>query len=424
MKEFTTKDKYNRVLKERAALPEGFQTAVQSFDFYPEERATDEPMRMNLTLIELDEPTDVFAGVFTRNAFPGYPVIIGRDLLGEDKISGILINNRISNVRCHGGKETALNITGELQELRKKDHPYLPSSTGIIGWKLPEKEMIGNLAPLSDKLKRTDFFEAAESIMTTDAFPKVRSADLDGGRICAIAKGAGMIEPDMATMLVFILTDIKIDRGELRKLFPEIINSTFNRISIDSDQSTSDTAIIFSSGRKECSSIDDFKKALYSVCSSLAEDIVRNGEGTSHLIRVTVSEAESVEEATGLGKALINSPLTKTAIFGNDPNVGRFIQAMGDHLGEKGVYINPDNIQISIGDQIVYEGGFFSLDEEKEKKLSNYMKDCSFVNSEGFPPHERSVDLNIKLGRGICSSQVLGSDLTYEYVRENADYRT
>ncbi len=421
---FETKDKYLKVLKERSTLPEGFKTAVQAFEFFPVEREVIEPMKMNMTLIELEKPTEAFAGVFTRNAFPGYPVEIGRHLLNEEKVSGVLINNRISNVRCQNGRETALNITEKLAEIRQRKHPYFPSSTGIIGWKLPEQVMLKHLNPLSDKLNDDPILSAAEAIMTTDAFPKVRSIEFEGGRICAIAKGAGMIEPDMATMLVFILTDIDIKRDELRALFSPLINRTFNRISIDSDQSTSDTALIFSSGLKPCSSLSAFEDALQTVCLSLSEDIVRNGEGTSHLIRVTVSEADTVDEATALGKALINSPLTKTAIFGNDPNVGRFLQAMGDYLGGNGVSIDPEKIEISIGGHIVYHGGVFTLDGEKEKKLSNYMKDCSFVNSEGFPPHEQSVDMNIKLGRGSCGSQVLGSDLTYDYVRENADYRT
>jgi len=424
MEEFSTKESYLKELKQRALLPEGFRTAIQSFEFYPDERDAEEPMKMNLTLIELDDPTELFAGVFTRNAFPGYPVEIGRDLLGEDKVSGVLINNRISNVRCEGGRETALKIVDELKKLRQSQFPYFPSSTGIIGWKLPEEDLCNNLKPLIDGLESSDLSQAAESIMTTDAFPKLRSIEIDGGRICAIGKGAGMIEPDMATMLVFVLTDIAIEREELRSVFSDVINETFNRISIDSDQSTSDTALIFSSGKKSCSSVDEFKKALFSVCHSLSEDIVRNGEGTSHVIRVKVSEAETVDEAVALGKALVNSPLTKTAIFGNDPNVGRFIQAMGDYLGKNDLYINPEKINISIGDQVVYENGFFSLDEDKEKKLSNYMKDCSFVNSGGYPPHEKPVDLFISLRRGTAEAVVLGSDLTYEYVRENADYRT
>ena len=424
MEEFTTKELYRETLKQRATLPKGFSFATRSIEFFPEERDSSEPMKMNLTLIEPDEASDSFAGVFTKNAFPGYPVEIGRELLKKDRISGILINNRISNVRCAGGRETALRITKKLQSIRGAAHPYFPSSTGIIGWKLPEQEICENLNPLVESLDKKKILSAAESIMTTDAFPKLRSIDLKGGRICAIAKGAGMIEPDMATMLVFILTDIKIERDTLRSLFSGVINQTFNRISIDSDQSTSDTALIISSGKCEGISKDDFKEALLSVCSSLSEDIVRNGEGTSHLIRVKIREAGSVKEAVAIGKALINSPLTKTAIFGNDPNVGRFIQAIGNYLGKNDIYVNPEEVKISIGDQLVYEKGIFSLNEEKEKKLSNYMKDCSFVNSGGFPPHERSVDLIISLGQGSAESEVLGSDLTYDYVRENADYRT
>jgi glutamate N-acetyltransferase/amino-acid N-acetyltransferase len=421
---FTNQEDYLAVLRERGALPEGFSTAVKDLIFFPSERDTSEPMSMTLTLIEADAPVSSFTGVFTRNAFPGHPVSIGRDMLNEEKISGVLINNRISNVRCEKGRETALSIVGELQKIRGRHHPYFPSSTGIIGWKLPEKEILSSLPLLAESLNQEDLSRAARSIMTTDAFPKVRSIELGEGRICAIAKGAGMIEPNMATMLVFILTDIDIGREDLRELFPRVIDKTFNRISVDSDQSTSDTAFIFSSAMKKGPSVSEFEEALLEVCSHLAGDIVRNGEGTSHLIRVTVEGASDDEEAAALGKALVNSPLTKTAVFGNDPNVGRFIQAMGDYYGNRGISVDPEAMEMTLGGEIIYRQGYFTLDEEKEVKLSNYMKDCSFDNCEGFPPHERSVDLRISLNRGTGQSQVLGSDLTYQYVRENADYRT
>ena len=421
---FTNQEEYLATLSDRGILPEGFSTAVQDLTFYPSERDVSEPMSMTLTLIEAHEPISSFAGVFTRNAFPGHPVTIGRELLKEEKVSGVLINNRISNVSCEKGRETALSIISKLKDIRGTDYLYFPSSTGIIGWKLPEKEILSHLTPLADKLNRKDISLAARSIMTTDAFPKVRSLELGEGRICAIAKGAGMIEPNMATMLVFILTDLDIDRDDLRSLFPRVIDKTFNRISVDSDQSTSDTALIFSSALKKGSDVSQFEEALFQVCSELATDIVRNGEGTSHLIRVTVDGAADDEEATALGKALVNSPLTKTAIFGNDPNVGRFLQAMGDYYGNRGISIDPEALELKLGGETIFEQGFFTLDEDKEVKLSNYMKDCSFSNSEGFPPHERSVDLNIFLNRGTGRSQVLGSDLTYQYVRENADYRT
>jgi len=424
MEVFTNQEEYLSALRDRGTIPEGFSTAVRELDFYPSERNMAQPMKMRLTLIESDEPLSAFAGVFTRNAFPGHPVAIGRELLSEEKISGVIVNNRISNVRCEKGRETALFITGKLKELRGRKYPYFPSSTGIIGWKLPEKEILGNLGPLAENLTGGNILEAARAIMTTDAYPKIRSARVGEGRICAIAKGAGMIEPNMSTMLVYILTDLDISRKDLRSIFPEIIDSTFNRISVDSDQSTSDTALIFSSACKSCPSLGEFREALKSVCSRLAEDVVRNGEGTSHVIRVSVEGAGDDREAAELGKALVNSPLTKAAVFGNDPNVGRFIQAMGDYYGNRGISIDPESVTLSLGGETIYRKGFFTLDEEKEVKLSNYMKDCSFINSEGFPPHERSVDLKITLKRGTGCSSVLGSDLTYEYVRENADYRS
>jgi len=424
MEEFRNKDEYLLELDKRGLLPEGFKTSSVQLKFSPQERETFQPMEMDLTLISINEPTDQFAAVFTKNAFPGFPVLIGREFLKKEKISGVLINNRISNVRCPDGKETGLNIVNELQRISGSEAPYFPSSTGIIGWRLPETEICDNLEKLYSKLDINSFSQAAKTIMTTDAFPKVRSASIGSGRICAIAKGAGMIEPDMATMLVFVLTDININRNELTSIFTEVIDETFNRISVDSDQSTSDSAMIFSSRLKECKDKTEFKKVLFSVCSSLARDIVKNGEGTSHLISVKVQEASCKSEALGIGKALINSPLTKTAIFGNDPNVGRFLQAIGDYFGKKDNYINPDIITISIGDQTVFNNGFFTLDESKEHKLNNYMKECAFDNGKGYPPHNKSVDLVIKLGRGTYEAEVLGSDLTYEYVRENADYRT
>ena len=175
---------------------------------------------------------------------------------------------------------------------------------------------------------------AAEGIVTTDLYPKIRRADVGGGSIVGIAKGAGMIEPNLATMLVYVLTDLAVPRGELRAMLAKAIDASFNAISIDSDTSTSDTVALISSGRVPCEDFGAFERGLHTVCRDLAEDVVRNGEGVRHVIRVRVTRAASPVLARALGKAIVNAPLFKCAVAGNDPNVGRLVQAIGKHIAK------------------------------------------------------------------------------------------
>ena len=261
--------------------------------------------------------------------------------------------------------------------------------------------------------------------MTTDNFPKVRSTNIGSGKIVAVAKGAGMIEPNMATMLLFILTDIKVSRRDLDVILKRVIDSTFNRISIDSDQSTSDTALIFSSNLIDGVDLKSFEDGLLSICKDLSQDVVRNGEGTSHVLEVTIKGSESVESAELIGKAVINAPLVKSAIYGNDPNLGRIIQAIGDVTGTNGIYINPDKLTLSMGGEILYKDGVFTLNEELELKLNSYLK-SRMLNEKaiGYPEHRNNVNIVVDLHIGNYESTVYGSDLSYEYVRENADYRS
>jgi glutamate N-acetyltransferase/amino-acid N-acetyltransferase len=278
---------------------------------------------------------------------------------------------------------------------------------------------------LKENLSSSTILDVAQGIMTTDLFPKVRAAQVGSAKIVAIAKGAGMIEPDMATLLVFILTDAGIKKEELERFHHEAIDSSFNRISIDSDQSTSDMAIIMSSGKKEISSSLEFGDALRSLCQALAEDVVRNGEGTQHVVRTVVRGAPDSGTAVALGKAVINSPLVKTAVFGNDPNVGRIIMAIGDYLGTNGIAIEPDRVKIQIGGELVFENGRFLLNAEKEERMYAHMKRAQLEPESGrFPAHEHRVEIDLDLGGGDETAAVLGSDLSYGYVRENADYRT
>lgn len=405
--------------------------AVTRLEFFPAERQLAKPLPMNLSLILADEPTELFAGCTTRNRFPGWPVVIGRERLSGRRLRGILVNNKISNVNTAGGREDAERLLESLAGLTgARADELVPASTGIIGWKLPVKDMEAALPRLAQGLRSDSYLPVAEAIMTTDAFPKLRSAavPLQGGgegRVVGVAKGAGMIEPNMATMLSFLLTDVAAPRHELRASLADAVAGSFNRISIDSDQSTSDTVLLLSSGRKGPARHGALEAAIAEVCGRLAEDVVRNGEGTQHVMRVAVRGRLAAEQALGAAKAVANSPLVKTAVFGNDPNVGRVLSALGDYFGNHAIAVEPAELSFSIGGVEVYGRGSFSLGPEAEERLSAYMKSCQYTSgAEGYPAHERLVEVDIAVGRGEGAVTVIGSDLSYGYVKENADYRS
>ncbi|MFA5263792.1 MAG: bifunctional ornithine acetyltransferase/N-acetylglutamate synthase, partial [Opitutaceae bacterium] len=304
---FSSSETHRQWLASQAALPAGFRVGTARFDFVP--REAPKPAKMTLTLIALDRPSPDFAAVFTKNAFPGAPVIVGRKRLLEPALGAILVNNKISNVCAPGGVETAERICAEAARLLGlAPSQVLPSSTGVIGWALPETSMIAGLPKVVGALRGASVMPAAEGIVTTDLYPKVRSAVLGAGRIVGIAKGAGMIEPNMATMLVYILTDLVVPRETLRDILRRVVETSFNSISIDSDTSTSDTVVAVSSGRVPCPDLAAFEKALSTVCRDLAEDVVRNGEGVRHVIRTKVSGAPSYPIARTLAKAIVNAP--------------------------------------------------------------------------------------------------------------------
>jgi len=276
---------------------------------------------------------------------------------------------------------------------------------------------------------------AAEGIVTTDLFPKVRSAALGGGRIVGIAKGAGMIEPNLATMLVYVLTDLAVPREQLREILARVGDETFNRISVDSDTSTSDTLVLVSSGRVPCTDFAAFEAALRGVCADLAEDVVRNGEGVRHVLRVRVSGAPDAATACALSKAIVNAPLFKCAVAGNDPNVGRLVQAIGKHVGATGSALDLSRLRARIGGLEIFSEGVFRLNYEKEAALVAHFKaaelyksaptaDGAFAATVDYPPHERCVEIEVELGAGAAEATVYGGDLTHEYVSENADYRS
>ena len=423
---YSSEAEYLAALKQRANLPDGFIAGSVELSFHPREVDTPEPSAMRLSAVLLREPTSLFAGTLTRNLFPGAPVKVARRRLAGGSLRGVLINNRIANACVESGERDAKELLDSFAEvIGGSGDELIPASTGVIGWRLPVAEMKAALPGLKGSLTPASILEVARGIMTTDLFPKVRSALVGEARIVGIAKGAGMIEPNMATLLVFILTDAAVDKKELERIHREAIEESFNRISVDSDQSTSDMAIVLSSGTKEVPDVESFKDALMSVYGPLAEDVVRNGEGTQHVIRTVVSGAPDTQAAVDVGKAVVNSPLVKTAVFGNDPNVGRIIMAAGDFLGTSRTAVDPRAVRISIGGHEVFEKGSFLLNPEKEELIFNHMKQARLdPDSCKYPAHLHRVEIALELGAGNKTAAVLGSDLSYGYVRENADYRS
>ena len=424
--EFSNHADYLKLLSEESALPAGFRVAASRIAFTPQERPTLEPYRMDLSLICADEPTSCFAGIFTKNAFPGAPVILARHRLAEPTVQGVLINNKIANVRALTGLEDARRLTEELGEALGIPAARLFSvSTGIIGWALPVEAMVAALPELTAGLHGGNALDLAQAIMTTDSFPKARRVLLGDGSILGIAKGAGMIEPNMATMLVFLLTDLAIPRESARRALAHAAGETFNAITVDGDTSTSDMALLFSSGVVAGVGEDEFREALVRLCGLLAQDVVRNGEGAGHVLQLTVTGLESNELARGVAKAVANSPLVKTALYGNDPNVGRLLSAVGDYLGSNGRAVDPEKVTIVVGGETVFSGGSFRLDREKEIRLSDYLKSMALnPRVTGYPQHQRCVEIAIDCGSGTARQTVWGADLSDQYVHENADYRT
>jgi glutamate N-acetyltransferase / amino-acid N-acetyltransferase len=416
---------YIESVSRHAQLPEGFSAGITTLTFSPAEKPVPEPSVMNLAAVIADDPTGAFGAVFTRNSFPGIPVIRGRRAMTQQLLQGVVINNKIANVCSpRGNADAEAVIRAASQHFSVLPERLLSFSTGIIGWSLPVQEMTSAVRSITLSRESDLGLRIAQAIMTTDSYPKLYSVQVGRGRILGIAKGAGMIEPNLATMLVFLFTDIDIERNGLRAAVHNG-SQRFNAISVDGDQSTSDTVLCMSSCAHSGVSIQEFTDALDEVCCVLAEEVVRNGEGAGHLIRVRVSGAPDETLARGAGKAVVNSPLVKTAIYGADPNVGRILAALGDYAGSNGLSLDPGGIRIRIGDHVVFSEGIFKLDHELEKNLSTYLTERAMnPRIHGFPQHNRDVEIGIVLGSGPGSAEVLGTDLSHEYVRENADYRS
>jgi glutamate N-acetyltransferase/amino-acid N-acetyltransferase len=422
-------------LAAQAALPQGFRVGTARLEFLPVE--VPKPSRMALTLLALDRPTPAFALKFTRNAFPGAPVVVGRARRDGPRLGAVLVNNKVSNVCAPDGVAAAERVcAATARALGLAPEEVLPSSTGVIGWRLPVEAMLGAIPEAVASLQGASALPAAEGIMTTDLYPKLRRAEVDGGSIVGFAKGAGMIEPNLATMLVFLLTDLDVPREALRDALDQAVEESFQAITVDSDTSTSDTVALLASGRRGRPDAARFRAGLAQVCRDLAEDVVRNGEGVHHVLRIAVAGAPDRRTALGVGKAIANSPLFQCAVNGNDPNVGRLLCAVGKHLGAGERAFDPARIRIAMGGEALLEGGVMRLDPAKEERLVRHLRAAELYASTppldgltfrppiAWPPHERCVELAVDLGAGEASAEVLGADRSHEYITENADYRS
>jgi len=362
---------------------------------------------LDLSVIYSTVPAQA-AAVFTQNRFPGAPVIVGREHVAGGVVQALVINSKNANVAMG---ERGLNDAIEMCRLVGKelglDHRHvLPFSTGVIGRPLPMDKIRAGLTAFRSDLKTENLTRVALAIMTTDTGPKFTSRRVGSATIAAIAKGAGMIEPNMATMLVYIMTDAAIAAPILRSMLRRIVDVTFNSISIDSDTSTSDTVVLMANGLAGSVVKREFEGALLQVCDHLAREIVRDGEGATKLITVEVSGAKNKMQAKRVAKSVANSPLVKTAVYGSDPNWGRVVMAVGKTFDPT---IEPERVTIRFGDSKVFACG---LPVECDlSALSRYLS-------------QSEVTIGVDLGLGGAAARVWGCDLTDGYIKENAYYTT
>lgn len=359
----------------------------------------------DMAFIYSESDCDV-ASVFTTNKMTAAPIRHFRSM-GEFKTNFIVINSKNANAMT--GKAGIEDIKEVLSTCKNTKNPIM-SSTGVIGVRLPKEKIINGIK-LFDYSKR-DSGSASRAIMTTDTFAKecAFNVKLDDGssfNIGAIAKGAGMINPAMATMLCFITTDAAVGKSEMQEALNKAIKTTFNAISVDGDTSTNDTVLLLANGRSKAYDKEAFAEALFKVMHFLALEMVRDGEGATKLVTYNVTGAKNDTEAEIAAKALSDSLLVKTALFGEDPNWGRIAST----VGACGVEANEESLKISFDNLCVYDKGELFFDAEMEKKCAVVMQHKKFT-------------ISCDLGIGDGSFKAYGCDLGYEYVKINADYRT
>ena len=371
------------------------------------------------------------AATFTQNAFPAAPVLYDRQLLATNPtgIHGVLINSGGANA-CTGilgAANARASAEAVEQALSASDHSIFVMSTGVIGVQLPMEKLLAGVPQAAQQLRADGWEAAAQAIMTTDTRPKLFTHTLQLGeqpiRFTGISKGAGMIHPNMATMLSTIATDAHIAQPLLQKALVAAVNRSFNRISVDGDTSTNDTVLVLANGAAGNAEITSarsqefalFQAALTSICTDLAQAVVRDGEGITKFVTIRVEGARSDQDAHAAANTVATSPLVKTAFFGGDANWGRFVMA----VGRSGAYVEPERCAIFIN------GGVDAGTRSGELQLLQDGQPLAYSEAQATAIFKQpEIDVRIHLGLGNGSATVWTTDLSYEYVKINGDYRT
>jgi len=376
--------------------------------------------RKDLALIALDEGA-VVAGVFTKNQFIAAPVVIAKSNLniGPHKRAFIINTGSANAGTGKKGLEDAKEICNVLASSLKIDsNEILPFSTGVIMAYLPTDKIKESIPLLVDNLNADNWLDAAEAIMTTDTIPKAVSTSgvIDDSKILVtgISKGSGMINPNMATMLAFIGTNANINAEMLQELIKEVTEKTFNKISVDGETSTNDSFIIVATNKADHMQITSknkhyeiLKDLLMDNAMELSQAIIRDGEGATKFIEIVVEQGENEKDCDEIAKVIANSALVKTAFFASDPNLGRILAALGNAQIEG---LDPSLINIFLNDLLFAKNGSIAADYT-ELKGSEEM-------------NKNEICLKIQMGRGLATSTMWTTDLSYDYVKINSEYRT
>jgi glutamate N-acetyltransferase / amino-acid N-acetyltransferase len=383
-------------LHDRPQFPRGYRCASRNCGIKPAGR--------DLSLFVSDTEAAA-AAVFTRNRFPGAPIVLGRETIRAGALRAIVVNSRVSNVATGAeGLERARRMAAAAAaEIGTDASRVLVSSTGVIGVPLPIDRIEAGLRGMAGELT-DDPLVGAEGIMTTDTHPKAISLSVGPATLCIVAKGAGMIEPNMATMLVYIFTDAAFAAAALDGMLRDAVDISFNMLSVDTDTSTSDTCVIMANGMAGRVDEGAFRDALQLACIRMTEILARDGEGATKLLRVTVGGAADVRDARLIAKSLVNSPLIKTMAYGADPNVGRILMAIGKCFDAT---LDTGRVMASINGFVVVENGTrASFDDAHVRAVLG----------------GDVVDLEVELNVGDARATAYGCDLTEGYIRENAAY--
>ena len=376
--------------------------------------------RAHVTNVGVKDTTDDFtvvaadavcsaAGVFTRSSFAGPSVLVSRRHVADGRARAMVVVSKNANVATgpQGLADAEELAAGVAAALGCDASDVLVASTGVIGRAYPMDRIRAGLRAIPSPLPGTDAGAVARGIMTTDTVPKTASAAAGAARVVGVAKGVGMIEPDMATMIAMLFTDALVEAADLDAMFRRVVDRTFNCVSVDTDTSTSDTAVVLASGAAGQVDAAALEAALYDVCASLTRQIARDGEGATKLLEVAVDGAADARQAKHVAKAIVNSPLVKTAVHGADPNWGRVAMAVGKSTTADAV--DQTKVVIRFGEQEVYPA---AVDAAGLDALAAYMRGDE-------------VRIHVSLGTGGSgAATVWGCDLSDGYVRINADYTT